>query len=60
MPRRKNLEELRDFYVCARDYDAVIPFPLRRFVRKALIDAGRTDWACEPQLCGMHKGEAVL
>ncbi len=58
VPGEKVLEELRDFYDCVREFDVAIPFPLRIFVKKALLDAGRDEWAAELQ--GMYEGEGVL
>ena len=54
----KVLEELRDFYDCVREFDVVIPFPLRVFVKKALLDVGKKEWADE--LRGMYEEEGVL
>ena len=52
-------EELREFYGVARDYNGVIPFPLRNYVKRALSEAG-DNRASERQLAGHVKGEAGL
>ena len=58
VPGEKVLEELHDFYDCVREFDVMIPFPLRIFVKKALLDAGKEEWAAE--MHGMYEGEGVL
>ena len=57
-PGEKVQEELRDFYDCVREFDVMIPFPLRIFVKKALLDTGKKELAAE--LHGMYEGEGVL